>query len=60
MCPICKVKLLPIVYGKLNPELVDKEKSGQIILGSGKYKQGKPLSFCISCEEFYYLPVLID
>ena len=60
MCPICKVKLIPIVYGKLTPELIDDQNQGKIIIGSGKYKQGKPSSFCVSCEEAFEILVYSD
>ena len=60
MCPKCYVKLIPIVYGKLNPELLDMSKRGEIIVGSGKYKSGKPRSFCISCEEAFESIAHID
>lgn len=60
MCPICRVKLIPVVYGKLNPDLVDKQKSGQLVVGSGKYVKGKPTAMCISCEEAYDILVNID
>ena len=48
------------MYGKLNPELIELQKQEKIIVGTGKYKPGKPMSFCISCEEAYDFPVLID
>lgn len=60
MCPRCYIKLIPIMYGKLNPELIELQKQEKIIVGTGKYKPGKPMSFCISCEEAYDFPVLID
>lgn len=60
MCPKCHVKLTPIIYGKLTPELIDMHKEGKIILGNGKYSNYKPRSFCISCEESYDYIVLID
>jgi hypothetical protein len=60
MCPRCSVKLIPVIYGKVTPELVDMERQGKLIVGSGKYVKGKPSSFCISCEEAYDLLVLID
>lgn len=60
MCPQCNVKLIPIVYGKLTPELVDLDKAGKIIVVSGKYKKGKPTSYCIGCEEVYHSIVTID
>lgn len=53
MCPKCYVKLIPIMYGRLNPDLVDLQKQNKIIIGPGKYKQGKPRSYCPLCEESY-------
>jgi hypothetical protein len=60
MCPKCYVKLIPIVYGRLTPDLLDMEKAGKIILGDGRYVKGKPTSLCISCEEAYYQVVPVD
>lgn len=60
MCPNCHVKMIPIVYGKLNPDLVDLEKAGKIILASKKYAKGKPRSFCLSCQESFDQAVTID
>jgi hypothetical protein len=60
MCPVCYVKLIPIIYGKLTPDLIDMEKAGKIIVGDGRYVKGKPLSICISCEESYYIIANID
>lgn len=60
MCPICHVKLVPIIYGKLTPDLIDMQNKGKIVIGSGKYKKGKPLSICISCEESYEMFTSID
>lgn len=53
MCPKCYVKLIPIMYGRLNPDLIDLQKENKIIIGPGKYKQGKPRSYCPLCEESY-------
>ena len=58
MCPKCYVKMIPIVYGKLNPDLLDMQKDNKIIIGIGKYKAGKPLSYCPLCEESYDLFVM--
>jgi hypothetical protein len=60
MCPRCHVKLIPIVYGKLTPDLLDMQKDGQLILGDGRYVKGKPISICISCEEAFDILVYID
>ena len=60
MCPRCSVKLIPVIYGKVTPELVDMEKSGKIVIGSGRYAKGKPTSLCISCEEAFDILVYMD
>ena len=60
MCPKCHVKLLPIIYGKLTPDLIDMEKAGKIILGDGRYAKGKPTSLCISCEEAFDILTYLD
>lgn len=60
MCPNCHVKMIPIVYGRLNPHLIELEKDGKIILASKKYVNGKPRSFCPLCEESFDQAVTID
>jgi hypothetical protein len=51
ICPICKTKLIPIVYGRLNPDLIDKQKEGLLVIGGNKDKKVK--SYCPLCEEAY-------
>lgn len=58
MCPKCLVKLVPIVYGRLTADLVDMSNQGKIVVGVGKYKPGKPLSYCPLCEETYEIIVM--
>jgi hypothetical protein len=41
------------MYGRLNPDLIDLQKENKIIIGPGKYKKGKPRSYCPLCEESY-------
>ena len=60
MCPRCHVKLIPVIYGKLTPELLDMQKAGNLILGSGRYVKGKPTSLCTSCEEAFDILVYMD
>lgn len=60
MCPKCNVKLIPIIYGRLTPDLIDMQKEGKVIVGSGRYIKGKPTALCISCEEAFDILVYLD
>ena len=51
ICPICKTKLIPIVYGKLDPELLDMQDNGLLLIGMDKTR--KVNSYCPLCEEAY-------
>ena len=50
-CITCKTKLIPIVYGRLDPEMLDMQDKGLILIGLEI--SGKPNSFCPLCEEAY-------
>lgn len=50
-CPICKTKLIPIVYGRLNPDILDMQEKGLLLIGMDKTR--KYNSFCPLCEESY-------
>ena len=49
-CPICKIKLIPIVYGVLNPEMLQAQARGEILIGQGRQEAN---SYCPLCEEAY-------
>lgn len=51
ICPICRTKLIPIVYGLVNPELVTAMARNLLILSMDKNR--KYNSFCPLCEESY-------
>lgn len=51
ICPICKTKLLPIVYGVVSPKMLDMQDQGKILIGLDK--ASKVNSFCPLCEEAY-------
>lgn len=51
ICPICKTKLIPIVYGQLNPEMLDMQNKGLILIGSDRTNTAN--SYCPLCEEAY-------
>lgn len=50
-CPRCRTKLIPIVYGRLDPEYMELMSQGKIILSLVSEK--KYNSFCPLCEESY-------
>lgn len=51
-CIRCKTKLIPIVYDRLDPEVLDMQDKGILLIGVDK-QPGKPNSFCPLCEEAY-------
>ena len=62
-CIRCKSKLIPIVYGRLDPEILDMQDKGLLLIGLD-ISSGKPNSFCPLCEESYMdftdTPQIID
>jgi len=50
-CLICKSKLIPVVYGRLDPEILDLQNKGILLIGIDKAR--KVNSFCPLCEEAY-------
>jgi hypothetical protein len=50
-CPICKTKVIPVVYGKVNPDMLDMQDKGLLLIGMGKDRSVN--SFCPLCEESY-------
>lgn len=51
ICPICKTKLIPIVYGQLNPEILEMQEKGLLLISLDKNKTAN--SYCSLCEEAY-------
>ena len=49
ICPICKTKLIPIVHDVINPDILDKQDKGLLLIGMDKGLN----SFCPLCEEAY-------
>lgn len=50
-CIRCKTKLIPIVYDRLDPEILDMQNKGLLLIGMDM--SGRPNSFCPLCEEAY-------
>lgn len=50
-CIVCKTKLIPIVYGRLDPEILDMQDKGLVLIGLDKARGVN--SFCPLCEEAY-------
>lgn len=51
MCPICKTKLIPIVYGLVNPDILDMQDKGLLLISLDSRREYN--SFCPLCEESY-------
>lgn len=49
-CPICKGRVVPIVYGEPTPEIGIKAKRGEVVLGGCIIYQGIPQWRCLECE----------
>ena len=52
MCEKCGLVLTPIVYGQVNPVLLDMARSGRIVIGDDKAID-KPTLYCSSCTEAF-------
>jgi hypothetical protein len=52
MCPTCNNSIVQIVYGKLNPELIDMARSGHIIIGDSQAID-RPEFYCPRCTEAF-------
>lgn len=50
-CIRCKTKLIPVVYGRLDPEILDMQNKGILLIGMDKARSVN--SFCPLCEESY-------
>jgi hypothetical protein len=49
-CKICNFALLEIVYGLPTPEMIEKSKKDEILLG-GYHKPFGPTHYCPQCQE---------
>ena len=55
MCPHCNNKLIPILYGFVDPKYVDMHKQGLVFLISTTWHtKNSPNSYCKKCEETFY------
>jgi predicted RNA-binding Zn-ribbon protein involved in translation (DUF1610 family) len=52
MCPSCKNKMIPIVYGQLNPVLLEMAAEERIIIGDSKAID-RPEFYCPNCTEAF-------
>ena len=50
-CITCKTKLIPIVYGRLDPEILEMQDKGLLLISMDKSKSAN--SYCPLCEEAY-------
>lgn len=52
MCKKCGLNLTPIVYGQVNPILLDMSRSGRVIIGDDRAID-RPLFYCATCAEAF-------
>ena len=50
-CIRCKTKLVPIVYGVINPEILEMDQKGLLLIGFDE--NSNEHSYCPLCEEAY-------
>ena len=50
-CIRCKTKLIPIVYGRIDPEILDMQDKGLLLISLDKTRTAN--SYCPLCEEAY-------
>lgn len=50
-CIRCKTKLIPVVYGRLDKDILDMQDKGLLLVGLDKARGAN--SFCPLCEESY-------
>jgi hypothetical protein len=50
-CITCKSKLIPVVYGRLDKDILDMQDKGLLLIGLDKARNVN--SFCPLCEESY-------
>lgn len=49
-CKLCNSVLLEVVYGLPTPEMIEKAKRDEVVLG-GYYKPFGPTHYCLQCQE---------
>jgi hypothetical protein len=52
MCPSCNKPMIQIVYGQLNPVLLDMANQSRIIIGDS-YAIDRPEFYCPNCTEAF-------
>jgi hypothetical protein len=52
MCEKCGSLLIPIVYGQVNPVLLDMARSGRVIIGDD-VAIDRPTFYCAACAEAF-------
>ena len=58
MCPICKGKLIPILYGYVDKKYLDMHEAGLILLMPNLYhKKTDPKSYCKVCDESFDIKI---
>jgi hypothetical protein len=50
-CITCKTKLIPIVYGRLDPEILDMQDKGLLLVSLDSNRIAN--SYCPLCEQAY-------
>lgn len=50
-CIRCKTKLIPVVYGRLDKDILDMQEKGLVLISLNKTRDVN--SFCPLCEESY-------
>ncbi len=50
-CITCKTKLIPIIYNRLDPEVLDMQDKGLLLISLDKTRSAN--SYCPLCEEAY-------
>jgi len=52
MCKKCNSRLVPIVYGQVNPDILDMARSGHVVIGD-TFGSDRPEFYCSSCTEAF-------
>jgi hypothetical protein len=61
MCPVCKNKLIPVVYGHMDDKHLELHKLGKIVLAGYRDRYAdKHKSYCLNCLEGSDIFVDID
>lgn len=50
-CIVCKAKLIPVIYGRVDKDVLELQEQGQILISLNKTRDIN--SFCPLCEESY-------